>query len=132
MLPDLACYAGMPPERAVPVIEAHLAGSADVSWLRGVAGLHPAQQVALGAVLEHWGPAGTAGLETRLVGEEGTFDAGTWAVQVSGHGSTPAVARVVVVSSRRAEAARLTCRADHDTRALQWDVVSIEIAGDRA
>jgi len=132
VLPDLACYAGMPPEGAVAMVEAHLEGRPDVSWLRGVAGLHPAQQVAIGAVLERWGPTALAGLETRLARQDGTFDSGTWTVEVSGRGPVPGPARIVVASSRQLDAARLTCRADRDTRSLQWDVVSIELLGDRA
>ena len=131
VLPDLACYAGLPPEQAVPTVEAHLAGRTDVSWLRGVAGLHPAEQVALGAVLERWGPAAVAALETRLTDQAGTFDSGTWTVQVDGRDPLPGRTRVVVASSRRAEAARLTCRADHDTLSLQWDVISVQVLADR-
>ena len=132
VLPDLACFAGMPADQAVPLIEAHLAGASDVRWLRGVAGLHPAQQVALGAVLERWRPAATTDLATRLIGEEGTFDSGRWTVEVTGGHRVPGRARVVVTSRRRAESARLTCRAERETRPLEWDVSSVEILGDRA
>ncbi len=131
VLPDLSCFAGPPPEQAVAVIEDHLAGRSDVAWLRGVAGLHPAEQVALGAVLEHRAPAATSDLETRLTDQEGTFDSGTWTVEVTGRAPLTGVARVVVASSRRAEAARLTCRADRETRSLRWDVVSVDVLGDR-
>ena len=132
LLPDLACFAGMPDDRAVPLIEAHLAGASDVAWLRGVAGLHPAEQVALGAALERWGPTTTTELATRLVGEVGDFDSGRWTVEVTGRDRVVGRARVVVTSRRQAEPARLTCRADRETRALQWDVSSVEILRDRA
>ncbi|CAM3558269.1 sucrase ferredoxin [Nocardioides zeicaulis] len=123
LLPDLACYAGMPADEAVRVVGAHLAGAPDTTWLRGVAGHHPAAQVAMAAVLDRLGPVPVPELVARVVEQDGDLDAGAWTVDVSGR------ARVVVRSSRRAEAARLTCRATRETRALQWDVVSVEPAG---
>lgn len=126
LFPDLACYAGMPVELAVPTVEAHLAGQVDVTWLRGVAGLHPAQQVAIGTVLERWGPAATTGLTARLVEQEGTFAAGTWTVELDGSEPLPTRLRVVVASRRRTDFARLTCRATRETSALEWTVVSVE------
>ncbi|PUA81403.1 sucrase ferredoxin [Nocardioides currus] len=129
LLPDLACYAGMPPELAVPVVEEHLAGRSDPAWLRGVAGRHPAEQVALGSVLEQWGPAGVGDLSTRLVDQAGDFAAGTWTVEVSGAAPLPDRVRVVVSSERRTDAHRLTCRATRDTAALAWAVVSVSAAG---
>ncbi len=124
MLPDLACYGGMTAETAVATVESHLAGRVDPTWMRGIAGLHPAEQVALGTVHERWGPAALTG-SARLVEQTGTFDAGRWTVDVLGFDRAPAGVRVVMVSSRRAEA-RLTCRAPRPTRAVQWDVVSVE------
>jgi hypothetical protein len=126
LLPDLACYAGMPPGQVVPTVEAHLAGRADITWLRGVAGLHPAEQVAIGTVLERWGPAPVTSLASRLSEQVGTFDSGTWTVELEGTDPLPVRARVVVSSRRRTVAARLTCRAERPTRALQWEVVSVE------
>ena len=125
LLPDLVCYAGMEPEQAVATVEAHLAGRLDVSWLRGVAGLHPAQQVAIGTLLDRWGPAPLTGLSSRLTDQVGTFASGTWTVEVEASLPLPTRARVVITSSRRSEA-RLTCRATKETRAVQWDVVRIE------
>jgi hypothetical protein len=125
LLPDLACYAGMPPEHAAATIGAHLAGDVDVAWLRGVAGLHPAEQVALGAVLERWGPAPVGSAVPRLVEQVGTFGSGVWTVELDGTDPLPAHARVVVTSSRRPEA-QLTCRATRETPAVQWDVTRIE------
>jgi (2Fe-2S) ferredoxin len=126
LLPDLVCYAGMPPEQAVATVESHFAGRVDVSWLRGVAGLHPAEQVAIGTVLDRWGPAPLTGLSSRLTEQVGTFDSGTWTVELLGADPLPRRVRVVVSSSRRTDAARLTCRATRETRAVQWDVVRIE------
>lgn len=125
LLPDLACYAGMPAEHSVATVEAHLAGRVDVSRLRGVAGLHPAEQVALGAALERWGPAPVASAVPRLVEQVGTFGSGVWTVELDGTDPLPARARVVVTSTRRQEA-RLTCRATRETSAVQWDVTRIE------
>lgn len=125
VFPDLACYAGMPAERAVPLVEAHLAGQVDVTWLRGVAGLHPAQQVALGTVLSRHGPAALSDLSTRLVAQEGDFAAGTWTVEVTGRDPLPTRTRVVVASTRRTTPERLTCRATRETRALSWTVESV-------
>jgi (2Fe-2S) ferredoxin len=125
LLPDLTCYAGMSPSGAVATVESHLAGRVEATRLRGVAGLHPAEQVALGAVLERWGPAPVTAAAPRLVEQAGTFDSGRWTVDVVGVAPLPARVRVAIESSRRAEA-RLTCRATGPTRALQWDVVSAE------
>jgi len=115
----------MPPEQSVPTIAAHLQGRVDVSWLRGVAGLHPAEQVALAAMLERWGPAPITSARPTLVEQTGTFDSGVWTVEVVGTAPLPDRARVVVASSRRPEA-QLTCRATRETQALQWDVTRIE------
>jgi hypothetical protein len=125
VLPDGACYAGMSADQSVATVAAHLGGEVDVRWLRGVAGLHPAEQVALGAVLERWGPAPIDSARSRLVDQTGSLDEGRWTVEVTGASPLPEHARVVVVSSRRAEA-QLTCRATRETRALQWDVTGIE------
>ncbi len=127
LLPDRACYAGMPPEQAVAIVEAHRAGRVDVAWLRGVAGLHPAEQVAIGTVLERWGPASTASLRSRLVEQVGTFDSGAWTVELEGTDPMPRRVRVVVTSVRRTDAAQLTCRATRETKAVQWDVIRIEL-----
>lgn len=121
VLPDLACFAGMGPDQAVRLVEEHLAGRTDPAWLRGVAGLHPAEQVALATVLERSGGSSTD-LRARTVSQEGAFGAGRWTVEVLGAG--PA-AQVVVESGRETSAARLTCRAVRETRALTWDVVSV-------
>ncbi|MEN8704809.1 MAG: sucrase ferredoxin [Nocardioides marinisabuli] len=125
LLPDLACYGGLGPDEAVTTVGSHLAGRVDATRLRGVAGLHPAEQVALGTVLERWGPAPVGAPAPRLVEQVGTFDAGRWTVDVAGRPPLPSRVRVVVDSTRRPEA-RLTCRAVRPTRALQWDVVSVE------
>ena len=125
LLPDGACYAGMSPEQSVATVTAHLQGRVDVDRLRGVAGLHPAEQVALAAVLRQWGPAPLTSALPALVEQAGTFDAGTWTVEVVCTAPLPRDVRVVVASSRRDEA-QLTCRAPRATRALQWDVVSLE------
>ena len=124
LLPDLACYAAMSPGEAVATVESHLDGRVDATRLRGVAGLHPAEQVALAAALERWGPAPVTAATPRLVEQDGGFDAGRWTVELAGADPLPARATAVVASSRRAEA-RLTCRAVRPTRALQWDVVSL-------
>lgn len=125
LLPDRACYAGMDADEAVTTVERHLAGDPDLGVLRGVAGQHPAEQVALGAVLRRWGPAPVSVATPRLVEQDGGFDAGRWTVEVTGPAPLPATARVVVASSRRAEA-RLTCRATRPSRAVQWDVLSVD------
>ncbi|SEC93457.1 hypothetical protein SAMN04489844_3289 [Nocardioides exalbidus] len=128
VLPDLACYGGMPAESAVPTLEAHLAGHVQTRWLRGVAGLHPAEQVALGEVHERWGPAAATAAVPRLVEQDGTFDAGRWTVEVLGDDPLPPAVRVVIASSRRDEAL-LTCRTTRPTRAVQWDVVTVTTHG---
>lgn len=126
LLPDLASYAGMPPDVAVPTVEAHLAGRVDPTWLRGVAGLHPAEQVAMGTALDAWGPAPVAAATPSLVEQTGTFGAGHWTVDVVGHLPLPPRVRVVLNSTRRPEA-QLTCRAPRATRAVEWTVVSVEV-----
>src|SRR5690349_1982929 len=130
VLPDLACFAGMPPELAVPVIGAHLAGRTDPQWLRGVAGLHPAEQVAVGTVLERFGPGSSTDLRPTVVDQVGTFGDGRWTVEVHDHGRGRRF-RVVVDGGREETAARLTCRAVRETRALTWAVASVEVL-DRA
>ncbi|MCW2834837.1 MAG: Sucrase/ferredoxin-like protein [Nocardioides sp.] len=125
LLPDGACYAGMSPEQSVTTVAAHLQGRVDVDRLRGVVGLHPAEQVAQAAVLRRWGPAPVTSALPALVEQTGTVDAGTWTVEVVGTAPLPRDVRVLVTSSRRAQA-QLTCRAPRETQALQWDVVSLK------
>jgi hypothetical protein len=86
--------------------------------LRGVAGLHPAEQVALGSVLAQE-PGSSADLRTRVVEETGSFGDGRWVVEVDGPAGTR---RVVVDGGRETTASRLTCRAVRETRALTWRV----------
>jgi hypothetical protein len=123
VFPDLACFAGMSPDLAGPVVEAHLAGRTDPQWLRGVAGLHPAEQVAVGAVLERAGPGSSADLRTQVLSQEGTLGAGRWTIEVQGRTHR---FRVVVDSGREPTASRLTCRAVREARALTWDAVEVQ------
>lgn len=124
LLPDGGCYGGVPAERAAATVESHLAGRPDLALLRGVAGLHPAEQVAQAAALERFGPAPLTDLSARLVEQHGDFASGAWTVEVTGPAPLPPLVRVVITSSRR-PLARLTCRAVRDTGAAQWDVVSV-------
>ncbi|MGA8845803.1 MAG: sucrase ferredoxin [Nocardioides sp.] len=126
LFPDLTCYAGMSAAEATMTVESHLAGRMDATRLRGVAGLHPAEQVALGTVLSRFGPAPAGAAAPRLVDQTGSFDNGRWTVDVEGAGELPERVRVVLESSRRAEAT-LTCRAIRPTRALEWSVVSVHL-----
>jgi hypothetical protein len=123
VLPDRACFAGLSPDLVGPVVEAHLAGRTDPRWLRGVAGLHPAEQVAVAAVLEHVGAGSSTDLRTQVVSQEGTLGAGRWTVEVQGRSDR---FRVVVESGREATASRLTCRAVREARALTWDTVAVQ------
>ncbi len=127
VIPDLACFAGMPVEAAVPVIEEHLAGRTDPRWLRGVAGLHPAEQVAVGTVLQRFGPGPSTDLRARVVEQEGTVGAGRWTVEVRDRGPRARRFRLVVDSGRQPTASRLTCRAVRETQAPSWDVASVEL-----
>lgn len=126
LFPDLACYAGMSPTSAVATVEGHLEGRVDPAWLRGVAGLHPAEQVAMGWTLDQWGPAPVLAATPSLVSQTGGFDAGHWTVDVSSRFPLPRRVRVVLSSARRPEA-RLTCRAERATRAIAWNVVSVDV-----
>lgn len=129
VFPDAACYGGVDPGSAVRVVETHLAGRVDPDLLRGVAGQHPAEQVAVGTVLRRWGPAPITAATPTIREEVGTFAAGRWTVEVAGSAPLPALVRVVVHSSRR-PVAQLTCRAPRETGALQWDVETVEELGD--
>lgn len=124
VLPDGACYSRVPEESAVALVEAHVEGRPDLARLRGVSGLHPAEQVAQAEVLRRWGPAPLGAAVPSLAGHLGDFDSGEWTVDVAGTTPLPADARVVV-GSRRREHARLTCRAARATAAVQWDVLSV-------
>ena len=124
VLPDLACYGQVPSEGAVTLVEEHLAGRPDLPRLRGAAGRHPAEQTAVVAVLERWGPAPLTAVTTRLGSTPDETDGGLWEVAVTCAPPLPAAADVTVRSSRRAPA-HLTCRAERATPALTWEAVAV-------
>lgn len=123
VLPDLACFAGTPVADAARIVGDHLAGRTDPRWLRGIAGLHPAEQVALGHVLERTTDLSSRDLSTTVVAQEGAIGAGRWEVEVTG--SAAGAVRVLVDSGRSDQSARLTCRAVRETRAVTWDVAAV-------
>ena len=68
----------------MPTLESHLDGRTDPRWLRGVAGLHPAEQVAIRSVLDLHGPGSSADMRTTVVEQVGTFGDGRWTVGTGG------------------------------------------------
>ncbi|MFC9016728.1 sucrase ferredoxin, partial [Streptomyces albidoflavus] len=105
VLPDGVYYGGLDAATAVTTVEEHLRDRVHAGHLRGYTDLVPAQQVAVGAALQHFGPAGrhawTVTATTRLDDH--------WHVHLTGHPPHPALLDVEV-RSHRTPPRQLTCR----------------------
>jgi (2Fe-2S) ferredoxin len=121
VLPDGYYYGNVDPDRCVGTVRAHLAGAVAADNLRGMSRYPPAVQAAVVAAHQRLGPCAPADIVVRGVQSSGAQ---------SGHGSITEVDLAVpgqrnfrarVLAIRRAPA-RLTCRADHDTPATEYQV----------
>jgi (2Fe-2S) ferredoxin len=124
VLPDGYYYGNLDPATAVDTVQAHLSGAIATDNLRGMAGLAPAIQAAVIAAHAQFGPLGSTDIavgRTEHAGPQG------------GHGSTTDVdlavsggpsVRAHVLAVRR-PAAQLTCRAERETPAMEYQVLSL-------
>lgn len=108
-LPDGACYGGLDPGTAVPVLEAHFQGRPDSAYLRGRTGYPPAAQAAV--VHAHqvwpdapWGSITLAGMTSDGLSHQVQLHTGSGQIEVS-------------VSERVREPHQLTCAATTLNRA---------------
>jgi hypothetical protein len=125
VLPDGFYYGNLTPDSAVDTVSAHLAGAIVTDNLRGMAGPPPAVQAAVIAAHAQLGPLGAGEIVVRHsvhIAAEG------------GHGSTTDVELTVAerqvvrahVMAVRRPAAQLTCRAERETPAMEYQVLSLE------
>ncbi|MEW1785813.1 sucrase ferredoxin [Streptomyces albidoflavus] len=123
VLPDGVYYGGLDAATAVTTVEEHLRDRVHAGHLRGYTDLVPAQQVAVGAALQHFGPAGrhawTVTATTRLDDH--------WHVRLTGRPPHPALLDVEV-RSHRTPPRQLTCRGlarsstvVYEATGLRWD-----------
>ncbi|MFD5181650.1 sucrase ferredoxin [Streptomyces sp. NPDC058372] len=120
VLPDGVYYGGLDAASSVYVVEEHLAGRLHAGHLRGYTDLVPPQQVALAAVLRHFGPAGRHDYtvaETVRLGDH-------WRVRLLGRPPHPAAVDVEVRSSRTPPR-QLTCRGVARSSAVVHEVASL-------
>lgn len=115
-LPDGACYGGLDPTVAVPVMEQHFAAGPDTAYLRGWTGYSPAEQAAVIAAHrmlpgERWGSLTVTGVD---------HHDGEVLVHLSGRPGP----MVVPVTQVIREAHQLTCAALAPNRA------TVPVAGD--
>ena len=112
VLPDGACYGGLDPADVEQVVGAHFAGRVDPAHQRGPTGRAPAEQAAVVAAHQTWGPLAWTDVVVR--GQTGTPQ--QWAVylHVEGVGAVRASGHTEKTPPRR-----LTCDAtDPATMAL--------------
>jgi (2Fe-2S) ferredoxin len=125
VLPDGACYGNLSASSAVPVVEAHLAGTVTPANLRGLSTEPPAVQAAVVAAHERFGPGGARD----LVGEEAeAVGPDTWRVRLAGRGKLPAVVEATVTRERQPPA-KLTCRAAGEAAAYAYVVTDLRAPG---
>lgn len=124
VLPDGTYYGGLDDDSALAVVDEHLAGRVDPSFLRGSSRFPPVAQAAAVGVHERWGPAGPLDVESAEVEVVETSDEGVpqrWRVRLTCRDPLPS--RVVAeVRSRRLESAVLTCQAPRATSARTFVV----------
>lgn len=119
VVPDGVYYGNLEASSAVDVIEDHLAGRIGSRYLRGYTDLAPVEQVAVGAALEHWGPAGR--FDHRI--DSAAFEDGRWRVRVR-RVPTEQVLEVELTASRTVPH-QLTCRGPQKAMAVTFTVESV-------
>jgi len=123
VLPDGAYYGNLSASSAVPVVEAHLAGTVTPAHLRGLSTEPPVVQAAIVAAHEQLGPGGARD----LVGDTTTaVGADTWRVRLAGGGALPGVVEATVSRERRPPA-KLTCRAAGEAAAYAYVVSDLRV-----
>ncbi|MGI8458943.1 MAG: sucrase ferredoxin [Propionibacteriaceae bacterium] len=122
VLPDGACYGALDATTAVATVHDHLSGRLVPARLRGIAGQRPAEQLAVAAVHDRFGPAPVDAAQPS--GTQATGDG--WRVTVEGINPLPARTLVDVVARRR-PTQQLTCRTTRETAALAYDVVGLTV-----
>ena len=125
VLPDGFYYGQLDPESAVATVRSHLTGAVAARWLRGVSPYTPPVQAAVVGAYARFGPLAPGAVTVVDTRRDGPG---------SGHGSTAAVTLAVrgqpaeeahVVAVRRPEA-QLTCRAERETPATEYQVTWVE------
>ena len=125
LLPDGFYYGGLDPAGAVGAVAEHLAGRVPTGNLRGVARWPPAQQAAVVAAFERYGPLpadAVAVTGARHVGPYGAPGSLTQ-VQLCVRGQPDTVWAEVAALTR--PPAQLTCRALRETTATEYRVVRL-------
>ena len=122
VLPDGVYYGYLDADEVVGVLERHLGGQVSARHLRGLCRYPPAVQVAVGDAHRRWGPYGVDDVEVRDARQSA---ADRWLIDLVLPDRR--LIRSTVSTSRRPPA-HLTCRAAHDSSALDYDVSVVEPA----
>jgi hypothetical protein len=123
VLPDGVYYGQLDAVSAVDVVEAHLAGRIDAGHLRGFTVHPPAAQAAMTEAHRLLGPAGPQAFTPTALTQAGDD---RWRVELSGPAGPPS--RVVATVSRSVRPpARLTCRAEREATAAEFQVSDLQV-----
>lgn len=123
VIPDGVYYGGLDPESAVEVVAEHLAGRVSAPYLRGVSTDIPLAQAAIAAVHARFGPAGARDVTVASIRRAGD---GNWLVQLRAAAPLPASLIATLAVGRR-PAAKLTCRAQLDWAAHEFDLLDLVV-----
>jgi hypothetical protein len=124
VLPDGTYYGNLDPVTAVQAVRDHYAGRVSTGFFRGTALALPPAQVAIAAAYARLGPAGARDVEVSVM--QHLDD--RWLIHLRGRGPIPERLTAVVRVTRR-QPAKLTCQAQHETSALQYEVASLDWQG---
>ncbi|MFL6064250.1 MAG: sucrase ferredoxin [Friedmanniella sp.] len=126
VLPDGFFYGGLDPVAAVGSVAAHLAGQVRTAHLRGMARYPPAQQAAVVAALERYGPLGPDAVTVAAARHEGRYgEPGSRTLVELRVAGLDRTVHAEVAAVRRPPA-RLTCRAVRETPATEYRIEHLD------
>ena len=114
VLPDGFYYGGLDPASAVEVVEAHVSGAVDATYLRGMTRETQVAQAAVAAVHARFGHLPAGSVRSTHVTRDGER---RWRVGLV----TPSGPTSATVTTAVSAPARLTCRATRESRATRYD-----------
>ena len=114
VLPDGFYYGGLGPSSSVDVVDAHVSGAVDATYLRGMCRETQVAQAAVAAAFERLGPSPAGSVRSTEVSPDGDR---RWRVGLA----TPSGPVTATVETSVADPALLTCRATRESRATRYE-----------